>query len=150
MLLKLTGVMLIIMMAMGGGFYWYYNNTQERLAILNANNAKLEAANAMAEKTINDINLNQAIANNELVKINKKFSAIRAQNSVLAKKLEKHDIGVLGAAKPKLVERVINKAVDKSLRCIELMSGATLTTAELNAKSGKEFNSECPWLWSGN
>ncbi len=149
MLLKLTGIMLIAMIAMGSGFYWYYNDTQERLAMLNTNNAKLEAAEAMCQETVASIKFNQAVANNELVKIHKQFSAIRAQNSVLAKKLEKHDIGVLGAAKPKLVERVINKAVDKSLRCIELMSGATLTTAELNAKSGKEFNSECPWLWSG-
>ena len=41
---KLAGVMLILMLAMGGIVYWYYNDTQEKLAILHENNAKLETA----------------------------------------------------------------------------------------------------------
>ena len=40
--LKLSLIMFVLMCAMGGGAYWYYNDTQERMAILNENNAKLE------------------------------------------------------------------------------------------------------------
>ena len=36
--------MFVLMCAMGGGVYWYYNDTQERIAILTENNAKLETA----------------------------------------------------------------------------------------------------------
>ena len=36
---KVAIVSFIIMAAMAGGMYWYYNDTQERMAILVANEA---------------------------------------------------------------------------------------------------------------
>ena len=42
--LKLAGIMLVAMLAMGGVGYWYYNDTQEKIATLHENNAKLESA----------------------------------------------------------------------------------------------------------
>ena len=42
--LKLAGVMMIIMGVVGGIFYWYYTDTQEKMAIMHENNAKLETA----------------------------------------------------------------------------------------------------------
>ena len=89
-------------------------------------------------------------ANNELNRLNQEFANIRAQNKILAGKLEKHDLGVLGSKKPTLVERVINKATQKAGRCFELLAGAPLTEDEKNAKNGKSFNSECPWLFNSH
>ena len=68
--------------------------------------------------------------------------------SILSKKLGKHDLGNLGSKKPSLVERIINNASAKVGRCFELESGAKLTEKEKNAKTGKAFNSECPWLFN--
>jgi hypothetical protein len=133
--LKLAGIMLIVMCAMGGLGYWYYNDTQEKLATLHENNAKLETAVAISE---------------ELQKVNNEFRDIRAQNNVLSKKLAKHDLSELGSKKPGLVGKIINNASDKAGRCFEILSGAKLTEKEIGAKNGKAFNSECPWLWPGN
>ena len=49
---KLAGVMFIILIAAGGVGYWYYTDTQQRLAILNENNAKLNVAVGLNEETI--------------------------------------------------------------------------------------------------
>lgn len=148
--LKLAGIMLIVMCAMGGLGYWYYNDTQEKLATLHENNAKLETAVAISEETVSTLRADFARASEELQKVNNEFRDIRAQNNVLSKKLAKHDLSELGSKKPRLVGKIINNASDKAGRCFEILSGAKLTEKEIGAKNGKAFNSECPWLWPGN
>lgn len=141
---------LIVLLLGGSGlFYSYYNDTQARLAELVENNAKLEIAVQTSEAALKTVQEDLKRANEETQKVNAEFSKIRAQNNVLASKLGKHDLGVLGAAKPTLVEKIINKASAKAGRCFELLSGAELTEEEKNATSDQAFNSECPWLWTG-
>ncbi len=62
-------------------------------------------------------------------------------------KLERHELGVLAANKPKLVEQIINKASQDAIRCFELLSGSPLTEKEKGAKNEKEFNNQCPFLY---
>ena len=145
--MKLAGIFAIITVMTLGAFYWYYNDTQERLRILNANNAKLEIAVQISEDAVTSLQESYAKANEELTKVNTEFTAIRQQNRVLSDKLGRHDIGNLAENKPGLVERVINGASIKAGRCFELLSGAPLTDKEKEAENGKSFNSECPWLF---
>lgn len=147
--IKLAGLMFILMIAMGGAGYWYYNDTQQRMAILNENNAKLEVAVQTSEAAVASLQQDFQRANAELTRVNTEFAAIRAQNQVLADKLERHDLGVLGSNKPGLVERIINNATAKAGRCFELLSGSPLTDDEKGAQNANAFNSECPWLWPG-
>ena len=141
--------LLVLLLGGSGLFYSYYNDTQERLAELVENNAKLEIAVQTNEAALKSVQEDLVKANEETQKVNDEFFKIRAQNNVLANKLSKHDLGVLGAAKPALVEKIINNASAKASRCFELLSGAELTEEEKNATSAKTFNSECPWLWTG-
>jgi hypothetical protein len=145
--MKLAGVMALISFVMAGAFYWYYNDTQERMSILNANNAKLEVAIQISEDAVTSLQESYAKANEELTKVNSEFASIRQQNRVLSDKLGRHDIGNLAENKPGLVERVINGASIKAGRCFELLSGAPLTDKEKEAENGNSFNSECPWLF---
>ena len=85
----------------------------------------------------------------ELKEVNDKFATIRASNNVLSQKLQRHDLGVLANKKPGLVQKLINRATVNANRCFEIERGAKLTEKEKNAKTGKAFNNECPWLWSG-
>ena len=39
---KLALIMFVVMGVVGGIAYWYYHDTQEKIAILHENNAKLE------------------------------------------------------------------------------------------------------------
>ena len=135
------------MLSMAAGFYWYYQDSQARIQTLSENNAKLETAVEMNEQTIDSLEQSFEESRKELRRVNKEFAQIRRQNNVLADKLQEHDIGVLGNAKPGLVERVINRATDRTNRCFEILSGAELTEEEQNAETPEQANSECPWLF---
>ena len=132
---------------MAGGMYWYYTDTQERMAILIANEASAKIAAQTAEATNQALLEDIKAANDTVAKLNTDFANIRQQNTVLADKLRKHDLGVLGSAKPGLVEKIVDSATVKAGRCFELLSGSPLTTEEKEATNAKQFNSECPWLW---
>ena len=147
---SLSGILMSIILLGGAAGYLYYTDTQERLAILAENNAKLEIAVQTSEAALKETQENLKKAAEEMQKVNAEFQAIRAQNNVLSEKLNRHDIGLLAASKPGLVEKTINRASAKVGRCFELLSGAELTEEEKNATSAKAFNSECPWLWSGS
>ncbi|MDA8866127.1 hypothetical protein N9H77_01320 [Porticoccaceae bacterium] len=144
---KLAGIMAVVTFIVCGLFYWYYNDTQERMAILNENNAKLETAVQISEQAVESLQADYEKANQELGELNEKFTSIRRQNKTLSDKLGRHDLGNLAENKPGLVEKVITKASGKANRCFELISGAELTEKEKEATNGKSFNSECPWLF---
>ena len=144
---KLAGIMLIVMLVLGGAGYWYYKDSQDRIRILTENNAKLDTAVKLNEQTIDTMKKDFARVQNEIKQTNEEFGRIRAQNQVLAEKLEKHHLGQTAAAKPEAIQRVVNAASAKAGRCFELLSGAELTKTEKEAKDGKSFNSECPWLF---
>ena len=132
---------------MGGMGYWYYTDTQNTIAVLTANNAKLEMAVATNETTIKTMVADYAAASAELKKVNAEFAAIRTQNNRLANKLADFDLGLLAAAKPASIERAVNRGSANASRCFELLSGATLTDSEKEAENGDKFNKECPWLY---
>lgn len=132
---------------MGGMGYWYYTDTQNTIAVLTANNAKLEMAVATNETTIKTMVADYAAASAELKKVNAEFAAIRTQNNRLASKLADFDLGLLAAARPASIERAINRGSANAARCFELLSGAKLTENEKEAENGDKFNKECPWLY---
>ena len=146
---KLAIASFVFMAGMAAVGFWYYKDTQERIKILHQNNAVLESAAQRAEEATKALQENMLLLNRELQKVNEQFANIRAQNQILADKLAKHDLSVLGSEKPGLVSRVVNRATKKVGRCFELLSGAQLTQTEKEASSAKKFNSECPWLWPG-
>jgi len=144
--------MLIIIAILGGvgyGGYAYYKDSQQRIATLTSNNAKLDGAIKSSEAAIASIQKDMNRVNNELKKVSSDFADIRAQNSQLAQKLENIDLGILAVNKTQSIERAINGGTKNAGRCFEILSGAPLTVEEKEAKDGKTFNKECPWLWPG-
>jgi len=138
-----------------GAAYYYYSTTQSKIETLIANNATLEsnmqtviAANESAIKAIDELQNDYTEIQDNYLRIESEFQEIRLQNEILSDKLEDNDLGRLAAARPEMVQRIINNASDNALRCFELLSGAPLTEDERNAESAKEFNSECPFLWN--
>ena len=141
---------------MGGIGYWYYNDSQERMEILQANNATLKA---------NQANLEQAIATQQQTmeqlqrdfervaeqnaKLQEQYAAIRKQNQRLADKLEKIDLEAAAISNAESIERAVNGGTKNAGRCFEILSGSPLTEKELNAENKNAFNKECPWLWPG-
>src|SRR6056300_948625 len=142
--MKLAGMLLIVIFVMSGIGYWYYNDTQERMAILQENNAKLEIAVATNEQAIESLQADYAAAAAENARLNEAYAEIRRQNSRLSSKLADMDLGLLAAEKPESIERAVNRGTNNANRCFELLSGSPLTEEEKNAQNGEDFNKECP------
>tara|TARA_R110002167_G_scaffold125274_3_gene305340 strand:+ start:371 stop:844 length:474 start_codon:yes stop_codon:yes gene_type:complete len=150
-MLKVYVTLFIIGIIGSIGFAGYktWNNMQAKIEVLKENNAKLGIAVETQTATISTMESNIKQVNEELDIVNKELRRTRTRNKVLLKKIQAHDLGMLGEAKPELVERVVNNASEKALRCFEIISGADLSMKERNAKNENAFNSECPWLWPG-
>ena len=78
------------------------------------------------------------------------FKALDQRFNKINGKGEVRDIGKLAEEKAKLVERVINKATNKAMRCVEIAMGSPLTEEERNATKKSEINTECPSLANPN
>ena len=86
---KAIGIMLVIMAVMTAGFYWYYTDTQERIAILHENNAKLETAVQIQKQTIEQYNkdIKAVVAEKRFVEM--EFAESRAEVEKLRRKFNK-------------------------------------------------------------
>tara|TARA_A100001388_G_scaffold40318_1_gene25723 strand:+ start:4565 stop:4942 length:378 start_codon:yes stop_codon:yes gene_type:complete len=114
-MIKIYGliIILVVLSGVGYGAISYYNDTQERIATLRDNNAKLEVANKSKEEALKTIQSNVEKTN----KLNKELQG-RLQNAEvyqdeLRKKLQKHDLTRLSEKKPGLVEKKINEGTQK-------------------------------------
>ena len=144
---KLAIVMFMLLLGASGIGYWYYNDTQERLAILTSNNAKLNTAVELNEQTISSLEQDYAKASSELATLNEQYISIRRQNQELADKLQNIDLTAAAIANAEGIERAVNRGTENAGRCFELLSGADLTDKERNAENGIAFNKECPWFY---
>jgi predicted nuclease with TOPRIM domain len=149
--------MVLIMLAGAGGGFMYVKTLKSDLATSEANNAKLldsvSEQQAVIEQQRKDFT---AIleANRELEEKNRvltaEFNALDERFNKINGKGEVRDIGKLAEERPKSVERVINGATTKAMRCVEIAMGSPLTEKEINATKKSEINSECPSIANPN
>ena len=110
--LKLAFVSAAMMLVLCGVFYRYYNDTQERIAILNANNAKLETAVAISEESISTMR-RDAVRNAELnVQLQQELQKAEQYGDELRATLQKHNLTALAQKKPGLIENRMQNATD--------------------------------------
>jgi chromosome segregation ATPase len=145
--MRLAGLFFLIICIMSGIGYWYYNDTQERIAILQENNVKLQVAVETNEQALESLQADYASAQNELTTLNTAYQAIRKQNNRLANKLQQIDLEAAAIANAEAIERAVNAGTVNAGRCFELLSGAELNEKERNAQDGIAFNKECPWFY---
>ena len=143
--------MIVIMLAGAGGGFVYVKTLKSDLATSEANNLKLEQSVESQKQVIAqakaDFESQRKITANldaqnkslqaEFTALDKRFNKINGQGQV-------RDIGKLADERPKSVERVINGATTKAMRCVEIAMGSPLTEKEKNATKKSEINSECP------
>ena len=142
-MLKIKLLMILIMLAGAGGGYLYVKKLQKDNAILKVNQIKLETAVEDNNQVIEQQTADLKKIRSTLEVIEESNKKLQADRDNLSKKLSDHDIGELAEKKPGLVERIINKASDNAVRCMEIASGSPLTEEELNGSP----NRECPSFW---
>jgi len=121
--------LLVVVVGLVGGVvyggYYYYKDTQSRIQTLTENNAKIMAAKAAQDNTINTL-----IADREKFdELNKELQSdldkANSYKNTLIDKLRKHDLAKLSMKKPGLVEKRINNGTKKLFRSLESLTGAT-------------------------
>ena len=145
-------VMVGIMIAGLAGAGLYVMKLRSDNAILKANQIKLEEAVSSQKELI----AKQQADFKEILEANKKFnelvSALKKDIDDLDNRFNKggRDFGKLAIEKTEAIERIINGASDKALRCVEIAGGAPLTEQEINATVKSEINRECPSIANPN
>ena len=118
-------ILILVVGLLGGvlyGGYYYYKDTQNRIAVLTENSAKLEQATNTQKQTIDTLVEDAAkfrVLNKEL---NTKLEAANEYKNTLIDKLRKHDLAKLSLQKPGLVERKINAGTKKLFESFEEIS----------------------------
>ena len=120
-MLRIYGLIIVLGLLAGVGYgaYYYYNDTQQRLATLRDNNAKLEVANKQNQETIKLMKDNfekQTKLNNEL---SAKLKDAEVYGNELRKKLSKIDLPAASLNRPEETEKRINDASQKVLDILE-------------------------------
>ena len=123
--------------AVGFGGYMYYKDTQERIAILTENNAKLEVAAQMQEETINtmieDVQRNSKL-NREL---QGQLQTAEKYGDQLRDTLRKHNLTHLANKKPGLIERKMQNATNRLWDCL---ADITDPNSGVQSDAGTESN----------
>ena len=149
--------MIVIALATAGGGFLHYKTVKADLETAKANNLLLEASvegqKAVIAQQENDFKSILA-ANATLQEQNKvlaaEFSALDERFNKINAQGEVRDIGKLAVERSRSVERVINGATKKAMRCVEIAMGSPLTEKEENATKKSEINSECPSIANPN
>ena len=121
--MKLAGALLIVIAVMAGGFYLYYKDSQKKIAILTENAAKAELAVETQKAAISAMEENMNKQAQLVGDLTSKLSDAEIGYKKLASKLRRHDLEELSRAKPKDMERRINRGTKRLIIELEEISG---------------------------
>ena len=124
-------ILVVVVGLVGGvvyGGYYYYKDTQSRIQTLTENNAKIMAAKAAQDNTINTLIADREKFDELNKELQTKLDKANDYKNTLIDKLRKHDLEKLSMKKPGLVEKKINNGTKKLFRSLESLIGATPPT----------------------
>jgi len=140
MLLILT----VVIGAVGFGAWKYYQYTQEQIRIYAVNAATAELAQQESEQAIEALRKDMEAVREQYTAVSEEFDRAKSRVDKLEEILSEHEIGILAQAKPKLIEKIVDKGTKDVLRCYEILTGSPLTEEEINVTKKSKANSSCP------
>jgi len=152
--IKVIATLAIVAIVAGG--LWYVTGLRADLAVSELNNQKLKDGIQEQQRLIEQMQRDVAQIQSINVRLAEESERQRQEMRELVDRFnvnargESRDFGAIAAARPGVVERLINRGSASAMRCLELASGAPHTEAELNAKTSSEINRECPTLANPN
>ena len=125
---------LIVVGLLGGAVYgakYYYDTTQNTIAALRENNAKLEVANETNQATIKKMGQDTARLNDLTNQLAQDLQTSERYGDELRSTLNKHNLTNLANRKPGLIEKRMQNATDKLWDDLEgITSSDSNSTAE--------------------
>tara|TARA_B110000459_G_scaffold60059_1_gene67291 strand:+ start:2502 stop:2900 length:399 start_codon:yes stop_codon:yes gene_type:complete len=117
---------LIVVGLLGGAVYgakYYYDTTQNTIAALRENNAKLEVANETNQATIKQMGQDTARLNDLTNQLALDLQTSEKYGDELRSTLNKHNLTHLANRKPGLIEKRMQNATDKLWDDLESITG---------------------------
>ena len=122
--------------AVGYGGYLYYKDTQQRIATLTENNAKLEIAVQISEESV-AILQNNITKNAELNReLQKELQTAEKYGDQLRATLQKHNLTHLANKKPGLIERKMQNATNRLWDDLADITNPNGVQSDTGTKSG--------------
>lgn len=153
--LKIAAIVVTLLTA-GGGFL-HYKTVKSDLETAKANNLILEQSIGEQQAVIaqQKQDFTAILASNETLQeqnrvLQQEFAALDERFNKINAQGEVRDIGKLAVERSRSIERVINGASNKAMRCVEIAMGSPLTENEINATKKSQINSECPSIANPN
>lgn len=116
---KITIGLVIVLMTVSTGFYWYYNNSQSTIEILQSNQARLELAVDMQEKTIEQQRIFLEMHQEYSRQLQQGLAEAETAKSELEEIFQSHDLDELSKQRPGLIENRINRGTRDVFRQLE-------------------------------
>lgn len=111
--IKIAAVLFVVMIAMTGAGGLYYKHTQARIATLTENNAKLEVAIKISEKSINILEEQAEVNAQRNLELQSKLQKSEEYGDQLRSTLQKHNLTNLADKKPNSIEKRMQNATDQ-------------------------------------
>jgi len=152
--IKVVATLAIVVIVAGG--LWYVTGLRADLAVSEMNNKTLkdgiEQQQRLIEQMQRDVAQIQEINSSLAQEADRQRAEVRdlVDRFNVNARGESRDFGAIAAARPGVVERLVNRGTANAMRCLAIASGAPHTAAELAAKTSSEVNRECPSLANPN
>jgi hypothetical protein len=152
--IKVVATLAIVIIVAGG--LWYVTGLRADLAVSEMNNKTLkdgiEQQQRLIEQMQRDVAQIQEINSSLAQEADRQRAEVRdlVDRFNVNARGESRDFGAIAAARPGVVERLVNRGTANAMRCLAIASGAPHTEAELAAKTSSEINRECPTLANPN
>ena len=122
--------------AVGYGGYLYYKDTQQRIATLTENNAKLETAIQISEESVATLQ-NNITKNAELNReLQKELQTAEKYGDQLRATLQKHNLTHLANKKPGLIQRKMQNATNRLWDDLADITNPNGVQSDTETKSG--------------
>jgi len=141
--LKMILILTVVLGAVGFGAWKYYTYTQEQIRIYAVNAATAELAQQESEAALESLHKDMAEIREQFATVSAEFEIAQSRVENLEEKLSEHDLGALAQAKPKLIEKIVDKGTKDVLRCYEILTGSPLTEEEKNVTKKSKANTTC-------
>jgi len=116
-------LMVVVPLIAAGGGWIYVKNLQKNIELLEAEQTVLNQAVESKDAEIERLNQNVQEVMERTSTLNAERNALATEVTGLRDKLRQHDLGFLAENKPGLVENIINKDIENTLKkeIVELM-----------------------------
>jgi len=141
--IKMLLIIAVVLSAVGYGGWKYYTYTQEQIRIYAVNAATAELAQEQSELALVALQKDMSVVREQFASVSADFEVAQSRVENLEEKLSEHDLGALAQAKPKLIEKIVDKGTKDVLRCYEILTGSPLTEEEINVTKKSKANTSC-------